>query len=267
LDLEAGGTWLGLNERGVFVGLTNLRPDAVGKQPLEASALARSDLRSRGDVVMAALEAHSADRAAGVLAELEEEAYNPFQLLVADEREAWLTIYRDRPRTVALEAGVHIVGNVEGAGHVEGGRVDATGSEESAPATSEEPRALKVTRVRQRVEKMMTESGEDLFEGLARICREHVGEAGSQEPGKSVELGDECTENLLESTCVHVGDRYGTRSSLLLELSLECEASRLWTTEGPPCEQPYEDLSPLLRALDVRSGPAAEAEHEARTNR
>ena len=30
LDLEAGGTWLGLNDRGVFVGLTNLRPHSAG---------------------------------------------------------------------------------------------------------------------------------------------------------------------------------------------------------------------------------------------
>ena len=26
LDLEAGGTWVGLSQRGVFAGLTNLRP-------------------------------------------------------------------------------------------------------------------------------------------------------------------------------------------------------------------------------------------------
>ena len=29
LDLEAGGTWLGLSQRGVFAGLTNLRPLAA----------------------------------------------------------------------------------------------------------------------------------------------------------------------------------------------------------------------------------------------
>ena len=62
---------------------------------------------------MTALEAASARHAAGVLEELEEAAYNPFQLLVADEQGAWLTVYRDRPRIQALEAGVHVVGNVE----------------------------------------------------------------------------------------------------------------------------------------------------------
>jgi hypothetical protein len=149
-----------------------------------------------------------------------------------------------------------------------------------------------LTRVRQRVEKMITESSEDLFEGLARICREHVGDPGSVaragEPGEDWEpfaeekkeesiAGDTSAGGLeafqdlaasaLESTCVHIGARYGTRSSLLLELAQDRDLSRLWTTDGPPCQQPYEDLSPLLGKLDLRSASGAEAQHEARTNR
>ena len=56
LDLEAGGTWLGLSARGVFAGLTNLRAESVVSSEAGPDPLAR---RSRGEVVMAALESAS----------------------------------------------------------------------------------------------------------------------------------------------------------------------------------------------------------------
>lgn len=274
-DLEAGGTWVGLSERGVFAGLTNLRPIApgfegasnagmIGASPGENSgARTAKPVLSRGEVVMAALEARTAADAADSLSRSlsrEEGLYNPFQLLVADAHSASLVVYRDAPRTFPLEPGLHVVGNVVGniVGEVEDERA---GSVLAAPlATScaiepdakpfpgfegieglidtEEPRARKLTRIRSRVEKLLTEPGRDLFEGLARICREHVEPGGPESP--------------FESTCVHVADRYGTRSSLLLELSEDLPTSRLWTTDGPPCRRPFENRSSLLRELGVR---------------
>jgi len=262
LDLEAGGTWVGLSQRGVFAGLTNLRPlpgSAVTEKPA-------ADLQSRGDVVMMALEAESAAAAVRAIEGLEEAAYNPFQLLVADGRDAFLVVYRDRPRVVALEPGPHIVGNVEDERiaaalgttalleHAEERDREGVRMSEAYPGLEgledvvdsrgltapQEPRALKLTRIRARVEKMITESTFDLFEGLARICREHVGSEGIDSP--------------FEATCVHVADRYGTRSSLMLELSEDEGSSRLWTTDGPPCERPFVNRSVLLKDLGVRLG-------------
>ena len=109
LDLEAGGTWVGLSQRGVFAGLTNLRP-RPGSGVTDTST---QQLRSRGDVVMMALESESAADAANQAARLEAGAYSPFQLMVADGRDAFLVVYRDRPAVLELEAGPHIVGNVE----------------------------------------------------------------------------------------------------------------------------------------------------------
>ena len=96
MDLEAGGTWLGLNHRGVFAGLTNLRPASLscasGAERVEGDVDADGGqgevapvLLSRGEVVMAALEADSASAAARSLEDLAECSYNPFQLLIADE--------------------------------------------------------------------------------------------------------------------------------------------------------------------------------------
>lgn len=280
LDLEAGGTWVGLSQRGVFAGLTNLRPReaAGGKNPQsqskETEKEAPKKLLSRGGVVMAALEAESANAAMQTLMQLEEEAYNPFQLVVADGRDGWLIVYRDSPRAIELTPGPHIVGNVEDEAveQVLGSLSDVNASDSEAgsetereaesfgkegksrapePACfpgfegieglvdTEEPRAMKLTRIRERVEKLMIDPGGDLLERLAGVCQEHVEfKAGEGSP--------------FESTCVHVADRYGTRSSLLLELATETESSRLWTTDGPPCEQSFEDRSSLLGSLGVR---------------
>ena len=254
LDLEAGGTWVGVNARGVFAGLTNLRPTAerpddqqsavatVERASKERRQTNKPELKSRGDVVMMALESESVEHAVHTLSNLEVEAYNPFQLLVADGHEASLVVYLGKSRVVPLEPGPHIVGNVV-AGHTEA--VIGTASLTHSP--NEEPRARKLTRIRERVEKMMTEPGRDHFEGLAGICREHVDDL--YEDGCE---GSREAQSPFESTCVHVADRYGTRSSLLLELSTDPNANRLWTTEGPPCERPFENRSSLLRELGVR---------------
>jgi len=263
LDLEAGGTWVGVSERGVFAGLTNLRPQApaavdagsdletIERASNERNRIATQALRSRGEVVMRALEAESAADAMRTLSKLETETYNPFQLLVADGNEAWLAVYRGSPRLVELEPGAHIVGNVVGERTEAAIAEAATGAAARNLLADEEPRARKLTRVQERVEKMMTEPGRDPFEGLASICREHVELRGD---------GDQDAPSLFESTCVHVADRYGTRSSLMLELSTDPTAHRLWTTDGPPCERPFENRSSLLRELDVRLSNRAGAE-------
>jgi uncharacterized protein with NRDE domain len=276
-DLEAGGSWVGLSERGVFAGLTNLRPIA-GAPARRALGEAgdgmevregrgepgASPLRSRGEVVMAALEARSAEEAAETLSRLEEGLYNPFQLFVGDARTAALLVYRDRPRIFALEPGLHVVGNIDDvrAAGAFGELLEPTcvenGDESAFPGfegieglnDTEEPRVQKLARIRGRVEKLLTEPGRDLFEGLARICREHVERGDHEEPGAQPR-----PTSPFESTCVHVADRYGTRSSLLLELSEDVETSRLWTTDGPPCRRPFENRSSLLRELGVRLGP------------
>lgn len=269
-DLEAGGTWLGLSHRGVFAGLTNLRPaslsaaDGVDGEGGEARHEAVPVLLSRGEVVMAALEADSASAAARSFEDLAECSYNPFQLLIADEHDAFLVVYRDRARVVALEPGPHIVGNVEDARIAKILGTDTTVTTDAAPVLgkaypgfegidglsfeandgtgTEEPRALKLTRIRSSVEKMITDPGYDLFEGLARICREHVEDEGVGSP--------------FEATCVHIPDgntdRYGTRSSMLLELSEDVGSSRLWVADGAPCQRPFENRSPLLKELGLK---------------
>lgn len=78
-DREAGGTWIGVNDRGLFVGLTNLVGSADG-----ASAAP-----SRGHLPHLALDEDGVEAAAdAVAAAVVGAGFRGFQLLVTDGREA-----------------------------------------------------------------------------------------------------------------------------------------------------------------------------------
>jgi uncharacterized protein with NRDE domain len=103
-DLEAGGTWMGLNEAGLFVGLTNRY--AGGPSP----GLLASARRSRGLLVLDALEQPSARAAFDRLRRLAGHEHNPFHLVMADIAGAFL-LWSDGDRLVEQELapGLHVV--------------------------------------------------------------------------------------------------------------------------------------------------------------
>ena len=81
LDLLAGGSWLGINDWGVVAAVLN-RHDSLGPAP---------DRRSRGELVLEALDHADAVAAAEALSHLNPEAYRTFNLVVIDERDGfWL---------------------------------------------------------------------------------------------------------------------------------------------------------------------------------
>ena len=80
-DLLAGGSWLGLNDWGVVAAVLN-RHGSLG--PADG-------LRSRGELVLEALDHADAVEAAVALAHLDPASYRSFNLIVADNRDAfWL---------------------------------------------------------------------------------------------------------------------------------------------------------------------------------
>lgn len=80
LDRLAGGTWLGLNDAGVVAAVLN-RPGTLGPE---------AGKRSRGELVLDALDHADAIAAAEALAELDGGAFRGFHLIVADDRDAYL---------------------------------------------------------------------------------------------------------------------------------------------------------------------------------
>jgi uncharacterized protein with NRDE domain len=164
-DLRAGGTWLGLNECGVFAALTN-RPNP-SPDPSR---------RSRGLLVLDALAAPTARRAAESLADLPGEAYNPFNLFVSDGEEAFVAVYTGRPRVTELGPGAHVIGNAE----------------------PDDRSVAKVARLLEAAEAVAEGPREWWLEGLAAVCRAHDGEAP------------------LGSACVHHGGYGTRSSTLLM---------------------------------------------------
>src|SRR6185312_1305710 len=98
-DEKAGGTWLGLNSRGLFVGITN----RFGQRP-DPNRL------SRGALVWDSLAQPSAEALHRALSTLEVRRYNPFHLLYADRSGAFATWSDgDARRQVQLQPGLHVV--------------------------------------------------------------------------------------------------------------------------------------------------------------
>jgi hypothetical protein len=81
LDLLAGGSWLGVNDCGVAAAVLN-RHGSLGPA---------AGLRSRGELVLEALDHADAVDAAAALSDLDPASYRSFNLIVADNRDAfWL---------------------------------------------------------------------------------------------------------------------------------------------------------------------------------
>jgi uncharacterized protein with NRDE domain len=143
-DLRAGGTWLGLNADGVFAAVTN--------RPVRSPDPTR---RSRGLLVLDALEGATADQAAALLADLPADAYNPFNLVVADGERAYALVYDGAPRVTELAPGPHVVGN----------------------ADPDDRSVAKVSRLLDEAERIAAGPRADWLDRLAAACRGHDGEA------------------------------------------------------------------------------------------
>ncbi|HEY1299925.1 MAG TPA: NRDE family protein [Stellaceae bacterium] len=80
-DLLAGGSWLGVNDWGVAAAVLN-RTGSLGPLP---------GRRSRGELVLEALDHADAAAAAEALSDLDPAAYRTFNLIIADSRDGfWL---------------------------------------------------------------------------------------------------------------------------------------------------------------------------------
>jgi uncharacterized protein with NRDE domain len=159
-----------VNAEGLLAAVTN-RP------------VARRDERcgSRGRVVLQALEAGSAREAATRLAGLGPDLFNPFNLLVADGKEAFTVVYEDTASVEELAPGVHVIGN----------------------ADPDDRRVPKIDRLLDEAQGASELEACHLTTALAQTLRGHEGDP---EP--------------LGHTCIHAG-AYGTRSSTLLQLGPE----------------------------------------------
>ncbi|HEB97713.1 MAG TPA: hypothetical protein ENI96_14920 [Sedimenticola thiotaurini] len=100
MDLLAGGSWLGINDHGMVAAVTN-RHGSLGPAP---------GRRSRGELVLEALDHAGADEAAHALKQLDPAAYRPFNLLIADPVACYWLRNRDRRiQLVTVGEGLHML--------------------------------------------------------------------------------------------------------------------------------------------------------------
>ncbi|EJN60330.1 NRDE family protein [Halogranum rubrum] len=100
-DVEAGGTWVGYNEHGLFVGVTNRWVTGLKSE------------RSRGLLVRDALRRESAEAALELVEEaVKDHEYEGFNLVVADADAAYLLEWDGHLHVRQYEPGVHVVVNV-----------------------------------------------------------------------------------------------------------------------------------------------------------
>jgi hypothetical protein len=100
VDQKAGGTWLGVNQNGLFVGLCN-----------RATSVPLFGQRSRGSLVMDLLRCTSSSRALDkALSELGETQYEGSNLIIADAKAGYAIHSDQRQEVVEMRPGLNIIG-------------------------------------------------------------------------------------------------------------------------------------------------------------
>lgn len=94
LDELAGGSWLGINDDGVVAAILN-RFGSLGPAP---------GRRSRGELVLEALDHTDASAAALALRDIDPRAYRPFNMVLADNRDAFWLRHADPTGTLPVTA-------------------------------------------------------------------------------------------------------------------------------------------------------------------
>jgi hypothetical protein len=198
LDEQGGGSWLGLNDWGVVAAVLN-RIGTLGPE---------SGKRSRGELVLDALDHADAAAAADALRHLDGGAFRPFNLIVADQRDAfWLRHHGQGPITVTpIPPGLSMI----------------------ASRDLNDPASPRIVRYR------------PLFERAA-VPDPEKGALGNWSDwelllGARVGRGQEPRDAM----CVVTDGDYGTVSSSLIALPADTGARPRWLhAEGRPGEIPY----------------------------
>lgn len=101
IDGKAGGTWLGVNQNGLFIGASNRFKFANPVAP-----------KSRGVLCLELLRANSARHAVDIaLEELTANKYEGVNFIIADSESGWAVHSHDDTEVVEMEEGLNIIAN------------------------------------------------------------------------------------------------------------------------------------------------------------
>lgn len=200
-DLRAGGTWLGVNDHGLLVGILNRRQNENGN-----THSGNPTLRSRGLLPMDLLKLPSANDGAKFLA-THDCAYNPFTVVLADRQSAWVGYNNHEPRIVTQElpAGLHVFSSAA--------ELDLT----SAKADRAHPRFAQL-------KELASNASANWLGELRAVLADHTLRDGSNDPGDAI--------------CVH-RETTGTVSASVVALTVEPARFATYFCSGPPCRHDF----------------------------
>ncbi|MBI5517212.1 MAG: NRDE family protein [Deltaproteobacteria bacterium] len=209
-DRAKGGTWLGVTERGFFVGLTNQRT----YRPADPSR------RSRGEVVTEALRLNETARVEALLGALDPRDYNPFNLVFGDLSALRVAYVRPEGLQVhPLGDGVHVLAN----------------DRLRAPTM---PKTLRAEALARALPEGPWEAVQHRLGAL--LGDHHTPEDGLLPEPPAGALMPRMLLKALQALCVHAGV-YGTVSSTVLSLGRE-RVERYLFAPGPPCRTAFTEV-------------------------
>ena len=205
-DLRAGGTWLGVNDYGLLVGILNRRqrPDSI----------AQDTYRSRGLLCLELLSLRQVKDLDQVLAALLPNGYQPFTVVCADAESACVAYNSDQSiERMRLAEGLHVFSNSFefGAPSKKTNRVYETFSKLSEPG--DRPLGLR-----------------DYVTRAAKVLGDHA-------PGDHL-------SDPREAICVH-GDISGTVSSSIIFFSDSERQFHTYYCAGAPCRNSFKQYPRL----------------------
>ena len=207
-DLVAGGTWLGVNARGIAAGIVNRRVQLdAGTTP-----------RSRGLLCLDMLEAMSMADTQAALPYEDAGRYQAFLLLAASAESAFVAYNAPDIERRALAPGLHVFGNTS--------------------FTAEDGK--KLDRARERFDKAAASLAPLLQqpEGLDASVGVLRGVLGDHTPIE--------TNDARSALCVHTPDAdYGTVSSSIIFLSKIDRKFYFYHAPGPPCQTDFQQAPSL----------------------
>lgn len=216
-DLLAGGTWLGVNEHGLVVGIVNRRSEADKE---------RVKRRSRGLLCLDVLKVKDPIRAVELLRQVKNSNYQPFNLLFANSKEAFVAYnVEEKIECVRLRKGVHILSNSAIYGGPSG-KIDHASSlfndaRQQIAQGIMNPSFFSRT-FKRGIQIWDQPSMIRLFKG---VLSNHRSGEGSRDPKDAI--------------CVHTGN-YGTVSSTVIFYSGNENKFHYYHASGPPCRSEYE---------------------------
>jgi hypothetical protein len=205
-DIRAGGTWLGVNERGVLAAVLNRR--ASSSENTDAPT------RSRGLLCLDLL-AHKSAAAAREFLTKHRERYQPFTLVFADSSRAFFTFNTtDHTKTAVLSRGLHVFS-------------DAVVHDEY----SEKRQRAYVLFAGIKPERQgLSGPASSWIGGFKEVLSDHTSGNGAGDPRNAI--------------CVH-GDVSGTVSSSIIVFSGLARQFRTLYCAGAPCRSVFTEM-PIL---------------------